>query len=142
MDDLSCKYVEIVKVNNHLLKLENEGSLGHVTSEFSELLQYHIGTLIQNKGAGIVQSKLRSGRPIKSLGERLGGKFGRLRGSLMGKRCDFSARTVVGGSPDLSLNEVGVPELIGKTITIGELVTLHNREKLQELVRRGPFVHP
>jgi len=48
--------------------------------------------------------KLKNGRPIKSIRERLKGKEGRLRGNLMGKRVDFSARTVITPDPNLALD--------------------------------------
>ena len=142
MDDLSFKLAEILKANLQLKKLENEGALGHIISEYHNLLQYHVATYINNSTSGLPHSKLKSGRPIKSLYERLGGKFGRIRGSLMGKRCDFSARTVVGGDPMLSLDEVGIPEEIATNLTIKEKVTQFNIENLQKVVDNGPFTHP
>ena len=51
--------------------------------------------------AGIPKSNQKSGRPIKSISERLKGKSGRIRGNLMGKRVDFSARTVITGDPNI-----------------------------------------
>ena len=53
----------------------------------------------------------RSGRPLKSITERLNGKGGRVRGNLMGKRVDFCGRTVIGADPSLKLNEVGFENL-------------------------------
>ena len=49
----------------------------------------------------------KSGRQLKSLRARLKGKEGRLRGNLMGKRVDFSARTVITGDPNLEIDQVG-----------------------------------
>ena len=48
----------------------------------------------------------KSGRPLKSISERLKAKEGRVRGNLMGKRVDFSARTVITGDPNLNVNQV------------------------------------
>lgn len=79
---------------------------------------------------------------LKSIRARLKGKEGRLRGNLMGKRVDFSARTVITGDPNLSIDEVGVPRSIARTLTYPELVTPYNIDKLQELVRNGPTEHP
>ena len=62
----------------------------------------------------------KSGRPIKALRARLKGKEGRLRGNLMGKRVDFSARTVITGDPHLELDEVGVPRSVDMTLTYPE----------------------
>lgn len=55
------------------------------------------GTPCRCRTAGIPKSNQKSGRPIKSISERLKGKSGRIRGNLMGKRVDFSARTVITG---------------------------------------------
>ena len=51
----------------------------------------------------------KSGRPLKSISERLKAKEGRVRGNLMGKRVDFSARTVITGDPNLNVNQVRNP---------------------------------
>ena len=51
----------------------------------------------------------KSGRPLKSISERLKAKEGRVRGNLMGKRVDFSARTVITGDPNLNVNQVRTP---------------------------------
>ena len=60
----------------------------------------------------------------------------------MGKRVDFSARTVITGDPNLSIDEVGVPRSIARNLTFPESVTPYNIERLQEAVRNGPSEHP
>jgi DNA-directed RNA polymerase II subunit RPB1 len=72
----------------------------------------------------------------------LKGKEGRLRGNLMGKRVDFSARTVITGDPNLSIDQVGVPRSIARNLTFPETVTPYNIEKLQQMIRNGPNEHP
>lgn len=52
-----------------------------------------------------------------------------MRGNLMGKRVDFSARTVITGDPNLALDELGVPWGIALNLTFPETVTVHNIEK-------------
>ena len=52
----------------------------------------------------------------------------------MGKRVDFSARTVIGGDPMLELEELGIPEEVAKKLTMPEFVTPKNIEKLQKFV--------
>lgn len=66
------------------------------------------------------------GKKIKSIRSRLKGKEGRLRGNLMGKRVDFSARTVITPDPNLELDQLGVPKSIAMTLTIPEVVTPQN----------------
>lgn len=92
--------------------------------------------------AGQPQALQKSGRPLKSIRARLKGKEGRLRGNLMGKRVDFSARTVITGDPNISVDEVGVPKSIASNLTFPEIVTPFNVDLLQELVKNGPSVHP
>lgn len=57
------------------------------------------------------------------------GKEGRIRGNLMGKRVDFSARTVITGDPNLGIDELGVPWSIALNLTFPETVTPFNIEK-------------
>lgn len=104
--------------------------------------QFHVATYIDNELPGQPQALQKSGRPLKSIRARLKGKEGRLRGNLMGKRVDFSARTVITPDPNLSLDEVGVPRSIARTLTIPETVTPYNIERLQRLVLNGPTEHP
>ena len=54
------------------------------------------------------------------------GKEGLVRGNLMGKRVDFSARTVISGDPNIALDELGVPWSIALNLTYPEVVTAHN----------------
>ncbi len=141
-DDLTYKLAEIIKVNQSLRKFEEEGAPAHVISEFESLLQWHTATYMDNDLAGQPQAMQKSGRPIKSIRARLKGKEGRLRGNLMGKRVDFSARTVITGDPNLQLDQVGVPYSIARNLTYPERVTPYNIEYLQNLVRNGPNEYP
>ena len=71
----------------------------------------------------------RSGHPVKSIKERLKGKEGRIRGNLMGKRVDFSARTVITPDPYLSIEQVGIPKSIAQNLTFTEIVTPLNIDR-------------
>jgi len=84
----------------------------------------------------------KSGRPLKAIKSRLKGKEGRVRGNLMGKRVDFSARTVITPDPNLRIDQVGVPKSIAQNMTFPEIVTPFNIERLTELVRRGDTQYP
>ncbi|OWB54506.1 hypothetical protein B5S28_g355 [[Candida] boidinii] len=141
-DDLTYKLAEVLKANINVQKLEMDGSPQHTINEFEALLQYHIATYMDNDIAGQPRALQKSGRPIKSIRSRLKGKEGRLRGNLMGKRVDFSARTVISGDPNLELDQVGVPKSIARTLTYPEIVTPYNIQKLTEYVRNGPNEHP
>lgn len=141
-DDLTYKLSDIVRANSNVRRAEQEGSPQHVISEFIDLLQFHVATYMDNDIAGQPKALQKSGRPIKSIRARLKSKEGRLRGNLMGKRVDFSARTVITGDPNLSLDEVGVPRSIAKILTFPETVNAFNIDRLQQLVRNGPNEHP
>lgn len=79
-------------------------------------------------------------RPIKSISQRLKGKEGRVRGNLMGKRVDYSARTVISGDPNISIDELGVPWSIALNLTYPETVTAHNYERYARFLSLGIVV--
>ncbi|KAG5643823.1 DNA-directed RNA polymerase II subunit rpb1 [Asterophora parasitica] len=141
-DDLTYKLGDIIKASANVRRCEQEGAPAHVISEFEQLLQFHVATYMDNDIAGIPQALQKSGRPVKAIRARLKGKEGRLRGNLMGKRVDFSARTVITGDPNLELDQVGVPKTIAMNLTFPERVTPYNIAYLQELVRNGPTTYP
>ena len=78
----------------------------------------------------VFQATQKSGRPLKSVKQRLKGKEGRVRGNLMGKRVDFSGRTVITPDPNLRIDQVGVPRSIAQNLTFPEIVTPFNIDKL------------
>ena len=90
--------------------------------DWINVLQYHVATLVDNELPGISQATHRSGRPLKAIRQRLKGKEGRIRNDLMGKRVDFSARSVITPDPNLELDELGVPVKIASNLTIPETV--------------------
>ena len=97
---------------------------------------------MDNTLPGIARAMQKSGRPLKSISERLKAKEGRVRGNLMGKRVDFSARTVITGDPNLNVNQVGIPRTIASNLTYPEIVTSFNIDHLQHLVNRGANQYP
>lgn len=141
-DDMTLKLLDIVKTNQQLKRHEEAGAAGHILQEVGYVLQYHIATLINNDIPGLPVATTRAKKPIKSLRQRLKGKDGRLRGNLMGKRVDFSARTVITGDPNLSIDQVGVPKSVAMNLTFPETVTAFNIEELKKLVANGPFEWP
>jgi len=65
---------------------------------------------------------------------RLKGKEGRLRGNLMGKRVDFSSRTVITPDPNLTLEQLGVPYGVAVNMTFPETVTPYNYDEMKKLI--------
>ena len=104
--------------------------------------QYYVATLVDNKIPGVASVAQRSGRPLKSIKERLNGKMGRVRGNLMGKRVDFSARSVITPDPNLSIRELGVPMKIAMNLTKPVKVNKRNKSFLEKLVQNGTEVYP
>jgi DNA-directed RNA polymerase subunit A' len=141
-DDLTHKMVDIIRVNQRLKESKDAGTPPLIVQDLVDLLQYHTTTYFDNEVSGIPQAHHRSGRPLKTLTQRLKGKEGRFRGSLSGKRVDFSSRTVISPDPSLDLSEVGVPEAVAKKLTIPEIVTEWNIERMRELVINGPDKFP
>ncbi|XP_032236944.2 DNA-directed RNA polymerase II subunit RPB1-like [Nematostella vectensis] len=141
-DDLTHKLADIVKANNNLRRNELNGAAAHIIAEDTRLLQYHVATLTDNEIPGLPRAMQKSGRPLKSVKQRLKSKEGRIRGNLMGKRVDFSARAVITPDPNLSIDQVGVPRTIAQNLTFPEIVTPFNIDSMQELVRRGNNQYP
>ena len=141
-DDLTYKLGDIIRANGNVKQALSEGSPAHILNDFEQLLQYHVATYMDNDIAGTPRALQKSGRPVKAIRARLKGKEGRLRGNLMGKRVDFSARTVITGDANISLDQVGVPRSIARTLTYPETVTPYNIHRLHQLVENGPNEHP
>jgi DNA-directed RNA polymerase subunit A' len=141
-DDLTHKLVDVVRTNARVKEAKESGSPPLIMQDLMDLLQYHVTTYFDNESSGTPPAHHRSGRPLKTLAQRLKGKEGRFRGSLSGKRVDFSARTVISPDPSIDISEVGVPLEIAKRLTVPERVTPWNVEFLRQLVRNGPFKYP
>jgi len=141
-DDLTHKLVDVLRINQRLRENRDMGAPQLVVEDLWELLQYHVTTYFDNQTSGIPPARHRSGRPLKTLAQRLKGKDGRFRSNLSGKRVNFSARTVISPDPFLSINEVGIPIEVARGLTVPLEVTLHNQEVAKELVKRGPAPGP
>ena len=141
-DDITHKLCDIVKCNNTLKHKINNNSRKEVIDDWTKVLQYHIATIVDNELPGIAQSVHRSGRALKAIRQRLKGKDGRIRNNLMGKRVDYSARSVITPDPNIELDELGVPYPIAKNLTYPEIVNQYNKEKLDSLLNNGLDTYP
>ena len=141
-DDLTHKLVDILRINQRLEENINSGAPQLIIEDLWDLLQYHIATYFDNGITGIPPARHRSGRPLKTLAQRLKGKEGRFRNNLSGKRVNFSARTVISPDAKISIDEVGVPYYVAMELTIPEEVTEWNLERMKQLVLNGPTIHP
>jgi len=141
-DDLTHKLVDIIRINQRFMENREAGAPQLIIEDLWELLQYHVTTFMDNEISGTPPARHRSGRPLKTLSQRLKGKEGRFRGSLSGKRVNFSARTVISPDPTLSLNEVGVPDRVATEMTQTMVVNEENLALARQYVRNGPETHP
>ncbi len=138
-DDITHKLVDVLRINQRLRENRDAGAPQLIVEDLWELLQYHITTYFDNQTSGIPPARHRSGRPLKTLAQRLKGKEGRFRSNLSGKRVNFSARTVISPDPHLSINEVGIPDEAARELTIPVHVTETNMEIAKALVKMGPL---
>ena len=141
-DDLTHKLFDIIKNNQTLQEKIDANASKHIIDEYTNVVQYHVATLVDNQIPGVAPSAQRSGRPLKSIQQRLGSKEGRIRYNIQGKRVEFSARSVITPDPNLSIAEIGVPEKIAMNLTVPERVTIYNKEQMYKLVQNGADVYP
>jgi DNA-directed RNA polymerase II subunit RPB1 len=142
-DDLTHIYGHIVRTNQELLKkIKEKSTTVAIIENLTLVLQYYIAMLVNNKVKGSFPIAQRSGRPLQCISGRLNSKEGRIRGNLMGKRVNFSARSVITGDPNLSIVELGVPLKIAKNLTKPVVVSLENVKMLMQLIKNGPDVYP
>jgi DNA-directed RNA polymerase subunit A' len=141
-DDLTHKLVDILRINQRLIENMEAGAPQLIVEDLWELLQYHVTTYFDNEASGVPPARHRSKRPLKTLTQRLKGKEGRFRNNLSGKRVNFSARTVISPDPNISINEVGVPETIAKEVTVPVHVNEWNIDEMKRYIENGADVHP
>jgi len=141
-DDLTHKLVDIVRTNQRLREVITTGAPQVVVEQLYDLLQYHVSTYFYNNVAGLPKAIHRSGKPIKSIVERIVGKEGIIRYNLLGKRINNSGRAVISPDPKIKINEIGIPYEVAKVLTVPERITEYNIEWLKKFVLNGPDNYP
>ena len=141
-DDLTHKLGDIVRTNQRLFENLSAGAPQLIIDDLWDLLQYHVTTFFVNNISQIPPARHRSGRPLKTLAERIKSKEGRFRRNLAGKRVDYSSRTVISPDSNIRPDEVGVPDVVAKELTVPERVTEWNKKHLLQLIKNGPEVYP
>ena len=141
-DDLTSTLSVIVKRNALLRKQMADGTAPLVWRASEQMLAYGVhcwidGTDVPVPVTGFVRG-CSAGKSIKSIRRRIEGKQGLVRQNLLGKRTDFTARTVITGDPGVSIREVGVPLSIANNLTFPERVTPRNVAELTRLAATGP----
>lgn len=148
-DDLTTSILSIIKYNSQLnekIALAKSKTSSDTYKDQIELmwqlLQYEVAAFIDNTVPGIPPLQQRNGRANRSVTERLKSKEGRIRGNLMGKRVDFSARSVISPDPNIGIDELGVPFKIAMNLTFPEIVNKYNINVMKEMVKNGPDRYP
>ncbi|KAF2224129.1 putative DNA-directed RNA polymerase III largest subunit [Elsinoe ampelina] len=135
-DDITNKLGDIVHTNQLLGASIKGGQPVHKIADLWEFLQVQIAMYIDGNLPGLGRDSS-FGKPLRGFNQRLKGKQGRFRGNLSGKRVDFSGRTVISPDPNLSVEEVAVPQRVAVNMTYPEKVTRYNIEKLRGRIRNG-----
>ncbi len=108
--DLNDLYRRLINRNNRLKKLMQQGAPEMIVRNEKRMLQEAVDALIDNGRRGSAVVHPGSDRPLRSLTDLLGGKQGRFRQNLLGKRVDYSGRSVIVVGPQLQLHQCGVPK--------------------------------
>ena len=107
--DLNDLYRRVINRNNRLKRLLDLGAPEVIIHNEKRMLQESVDSLIDNSQRGKAMSR-RGRRPLKSLSDMLKGKKGRFRRNLLGKRVDYSGRSVIVVGPTLKMHQCGLPK--------------------------------
>ena len=159
--DLNDLYRRVINRNNRLKRLLELRAPDIIVRNEKRMLQESVDALFDNGRRGRVITGANK-RPLKSLADMLKGKQGRFRQNLLGKRCDYSGRSVIVVGPELKLHECGLPkkmalelfkpfiysrlELYGMATTIKAAKRMVEKERpevwdiLEEVIREHPVL--
>jgi DNA-directed RNA polymerase beta' subunit len=130
-DDLTVQLAEIIKINNNIIKYISTQDEKNLTKAISSL-KFRIKTFMRNNDGKAKNPT--SSKPIKAINERLKDKDGLIRGNILGKRTDYSARTVIGPDSSLRIDEIAIPLEICRDLSVPEYVAEFNMEYLNSLL--------
>lgn len=144
--DLNDLYRRVINRNNRLKKLVELNAPEVIKRNEMRMLQEAVDALIDNNAArsGRAVSSTGQRRRLKSLSDMLKGKQGRFRQNLLGKRVDYSGRSVIVAGPELKIDECGLPKMMAlelfKPFVIGNLIAndyAHNIRSATRLIETG-----
>jgi DNA-directed RNA polymerase subunit beta' len=147
--DLNDLYRRVINRNNRLKKLISLNAPGVIRRNEQRMLQEAVDALIDNNSTRSGRAVAATGqrRRLKSLSDMLKGKQGRFRQNLLGKRVDYSGRSVIVAGPELKINQCGLPKMMAlelfKPFVIGELIVreqAHNIRSASRLIEMGETV--
>jgi DNA-directed RNA polymerase subunit beta' len=144
--DLNDLYRRVINRNNRLKKLIELNAPEVIRRNEQRMLQEAVDALIDNNNARSGRAVAATGqrRRLKSLSDMLKGKQGRFRQNLLGKRVDYSGRSVIVAGPELKINECGLPKMMAlelfKPFVIGHLIAnehAHNIRSATRMIEMG-----
>lgn len=144
--DLNDLYRRVINRNNRLKKLIELNAPEVIRRNEQRMLQEAVDALIDNNNARSGRAVAATGqrRRLKSLSDMLKGKQGRFRQNLLGKRVDYSGRSVIVAGPELKISECGLPKMMAlelfKPFVIGELIAreqAHNIRSASRMIETG-----
>ncbi|MEX0594732.1 MAG: DNA-directed RNA polymerase subunit beta' [Patescibacteria group bacterium] len=140
--DLNDLYRRVINRNNRLKRLLNQGAPDVIVRNEKRMLQEAVDALIDNSARKTQTTTI--GRQPRSLSDMLRGKQGRFRQNLLGKRVDYSGRSVIVVGPNLKLDQCGLPKIMAlelfKPFVISRLINdgyVHNVKNAARLIERG-----
>ncbi len=147
--DLNDLYRRVINRNNRLKKLIDLNAPEVIRRNEQRMLQEAVDALIDNNSTRSGRAVAATGqrRRLKSLSDMLKGKQGRFRQNLLGKRVDYSGRSVIVAGPELKINQCGLPKMMAlelfKPFVIGELIAreqAHNIRSASRLIEMGDTI--
>ncbi len=143
--DLNDLYRRVINRNNRLKRLISQGAPEVICRNEKRMLQEAVDSLIDNSGRrGRAVSAGAAARKLRSLSDMLHGKQGRFRQNLLGKRVDYSGRSVIVVGPTLKLHQCGLPKVMAlelfKPFVISKLIAeghVHNVKNATKLMEKG-----
>lgn len=143
--DLNDLYRRVINRNNRLKKLMDLKAPEVIVTNEKRMLQEAVDALIDNSARMGTQQLSSQRRPLRSLADMLKGKQGRFRQNLLGKRVDYSGRSVIVVGPHLSLDECGLPKKMAlelfKPFVIQKIIEMglaHNIRNSNRLIEQAP----
>ena len=139
--DMNDLYRRVINRNNRLKKLMDLNAPEVIRRNEQRMLQEAVDALIDNNSARSGRAVAATGqrRRLKSLSDLLKGKQGRFRQNLLGKRVDYSGRSVIVAGPELKINQCGLPKMMAlelfKPFVIGELIEREHAHNIRSASR-------
>ncbi len=141
-DDLTIYFQTIIRFNRNIQNKINSATSNDTTiASFIETINNYVLAMMiggAKKGSNTSLSTrgltTKSGKPLKGINDRISGKQGRFRKNGMGKRVDYSARSVITPDPNLDIDQLGMPMKIAQILSFPEVVNNLNKERVYRYI--------